>query len=107
LVFRQRLAIAHRYLREAQVDEATKVLKNAVATNDKQAADLAYCRAFALVMYGYQLRRQNRDAKVREQFLQAMNLLEGHLNNVAGNNQSHITELYDKLEKELEAYGRI
>lgn len=106
LIFRQRLAIAHRCLREAKINDAREVLKNAVATNNKQAADLAYCRAFGLVMYGYQLRRQNRNGEVRDQFSQAIDLLEAHLNDADTNGQSHIIELYDKLEKELEAYDR-
>lgn len=107
LVFRQRLAIAHRHLREAKINDAVEVLKNAAATDDKQEADLAYCRAFALVMYGYQLRRQNRNGETRDQFSQAINLLEAHLNAATTNGQSHIIELYDKLEKELETYDRV
>lgn len=106
LAFRQRLAAARLYLQEAEVEVAAAVLANAEPTNSGQAADLAYCHAFGLVIHGYQLRRERQEDKVCEQFLQAMNLLESHLNHASHNNQPHITELYDKLEKELDNYDR-
>jgi tetratricopeptide (TPR) repeat protein len=106
LVFRQRLAIAHRFLREAKIDEAAEVLRSATPTTARETADLAYCRAYGLTMHAYQLRRQERADEARARFLQAMDLLEPNLSEAGSNEQSHLIELYDRLEKDLEAYDR-
>jgi tetratricopeptide (TPR) repeat protein len=107
LVFRQRLTTAHRFLQDADVDGAEAVLKGATTTSDKEAADLAYCRAFALTMRSRQLRRQRRDAEASPLVLQALDLLEPHLRGADAGERSHMVELYDRLEKESEAYGKV
>jgi predicted Zn-dependent protease len=106
LVFRQRLAVAHRFLREAKVDEAAGVLKSAAPTTAREASDLAYCRAFGWALSAYQLRQQRREDEARASFLQAIDLIEPHLNDARANEQPHLVELYDRLEKDLEAYDR-
>jgi hypothetical protein len=107
LVFRQRLTTAHRFLQDADVDGAEAVLEGATPTNDKEAADLAYCRAFALTMRSRQLRRQRRDEQAAPLVLQALDLLEPHLRGADAGERSHLVELYDRLEKESEAYGKV
>lgn len=107
LVFRQRLTAAHRFLQDVNVDDAAAVLEGATPTSDKEAADLAYCRAFALTMRARQLRRQRRDEEARPLVLQALDLLEPHLHGADAGERSHMVELYDRLEKESEAYGRV
>jgi hypothetical protein len=107
LIFRQRLTAAHRFLQDADVDGAEAVLRGATPTGDKEAADLAYCRAFALAMRSRQLRRQRREEEARPLILRALDLLEPHLRGADAGGRSHMVELYDRLEKESEAYGRV
>jgi tetratricopeptide (TPR) repeat protein len=107
LVFRQRLTAAHRFLQDADVGGAQAVLEGATPTGDKEAAELAYCRAFALTMRARQLRRGRRDEEAAPLVLQALDLLEPHLRGADAGERSHMIELYDRLEKESEAYGRV
>jgi len=107
LIFRQRLTAAHNFLQDAKVDDAAAVLEGAQPTSAKEAADLAYCRAFGLTMRAHQLRRQQRAAEARSHFLRAMDLLEPHLREATLNGQPLVVELYDRLEKESESYGRV
>jgi hypothetical protein len=107
LVFRQRLTAAHRLLQDAKVDDATTILEAARPTNDIEAAGLAYCRAFSLTMSARQSRHQRRDEEARSRVMQAMDLLEPHLRRADANERSHLVELYDRLEKELETYGGV
>jgi hypothetical protein len=106
LAFRQRLAAAHRFLHEAKIDDSSAVLDGAAPSTAKEAADLAYCRAFGLALGAYQLRQQRRGEEARARFLQAIDLIEPHLNDARIGGQLYIAELYDRLEKDLEAYAR-
>jgi hypothetical protein len=106
LAFRQRMAAAQRLLHEAQAEKAAAVLAGARPTNDGEAADLAYCLAFGLTLSSYQLRRQRREADARARVLRAMDLLEPHLRGAGAGGRPHLVELYDRLDKESETYGR-
>src|SRR6185295_16349443 len=105
LAFRQRLAVAHRLLREAKPEEATSVLRGASPLDPRNAAELAYCRAFAAALEGYRLRRQGRDAAARASLLAALEQIEPHLGQAEKNDQKHITELYNRIESEVESHG--
>lgn len=106
LAFRQRLTAAHRLLQDANAEDAAALLDGATPTNDREAADLAYCRAFTMAMRARQLRRLRQDEGARPLVLQAMDLLEPHLRGADAGERSHMVELYDRLEKESETYGR-
>jgi tetratricopeptide (TPR) repeat protein len=103
LVFRQRLTLAHRFLQDAKVEDATEVLAGAHPTNGHEEAGLAYCRAFGLALEAHQCRRAQSHTEARANFLHAMTLLEAHLSE-ASNGLPHVIELYERLEKELESY---
>ena len=105
LALRQRLALAQELLREGKADEADGLLRNAVAGDRKDQADLAYCRAFAGALQGYELRRSGQAAAARNRFLSALRMIAPHRDS-KGANERHIAELYDRLEKEIEYVGR-
>jgi hypothetical protein len=104
LAFRQRIAGAHRLLRDAKPQEALAILHGAAPTSDKDSSDLAYCRAFALSLEGYQLRRQTRTAEARSRFSAALAAIEPVMrSNKKNGHQQHIADLYERIEKEVES----
>jgi hypothetical protein len=105
LSFRQRIAAAQQFLRDLKPQEAESVLRGARPINPKDRADLAYCKAFASALDGYDLRRKGRDTEARLRFLAALGLIEPHLNGTTGDAGRHIVELSDRLEKEIESYA--
>lgn len=104
LVFRHRLATAHRLLSQGKASDAIQVLAAALPTSVTERADLAYCNAYGLALQAYGLRQRNRDEEAHELFARAADQIEPHLN--AGSDINRFRELYDRLEKELE-HGRI
>jgi tetratricopeptide (TPR) repeat protein len=105
LSFRQRIAAAQQFLRDLKPQEAESVLRSATAANPKDQADLAYCKAFASALDGYDLRRKGRDTEARPRFLAALGFIEPHVDGRNGDAGRHIVELYDRLEKEIESHA--
>jgi hypothetical protein len=59
-----------------------------------------------MTMRARQLRRLRQDEEAGPLVLRAMDLLEPHLRGADAGERSHMVELYDRLEKESETYGR-
>ncbi len=104
LVLRQRLAAAQELLRQGNASEATAALDGAVPVGPKAESDIAHCRAFALAIEGYERRRSGSRQEARACFLAALRLIEPHLSIQAQADQRHLSELYDRLEKEVESH---
>ena len=105
LVCRQRIAKAQRLLKESRPFDATTVLLGAKPTTHKEAADVAYCLAYAGTLNGYQLLRQGQRQEAQSCFLAALNHIEPYLQAIDGVKNGHIVELFDRLEKELDSRG--
>jgi tetratricopeptide (TPR) repeat protein len=103
LAFRQRLAVALELLRQAKPGEADETLRGAVPITEKDAHELAYCRAFSGALQGYELRRKGQPEEARKRFLAAMDLIEPLMQDSA--DTLHVTELYDRMEKEVDRYA--
>lgn len=105
LSFRQRISAAQQFLRDLKPRESESVLRGATPINPKDQADLAYCKAFASALDGYDLRRKGQNTEAHLRFLAALRLIEPHLNGTTGDAGRHIVELSERLEKEIESYA--
>lgn len=106
LAFRQRLAVALGMLREGKRGEADGILRTAVAPDDKGAGELAYCRAFASALEGFELKRKGEHDASRKCFLAGMSGIAPYLGGSASGDRAHIAELFDRMEKEADSYVR-
>jgi tetratricopeptide (TPR) repeat protein len=105
LSFKQRIGCAQRLLKDANPRDAMAALNGAVPIEPKDAVDLAYCRAFALALEGYELRNQGNRQAAHPNFLGALRLIEPHVRSGHDEGMPHLTGLYDRLEKEVDDYG--
>ncbi len=106
LALRQKLRMAQEWLREGKGDDADRALRDAVASAPKDQAELAYCRAFALTLQAYELRKSGQSKAAKDRFLAALAVIEPHLGTSQGEDHRHLSELYDRLESEVEHASR-
>lgn len=100
IAFQQRMSAIRRLLKSARLDEAKALLAGAEPVSETGSADLAYCRAFATALEGYDLRKTGAKREARTHFLAALELIEPILNCPSWDTKP-ATELYDRLEKEV------
>lgn len=100
IAFGQRMAAIRRLLKNAGLTEARKLLAQAAPVSGTDAADLAYCQAFASALEGYSLRKEGRKSEARARFLAALEQIEPHLNHPSWD-AGPAAQLYDRLEKEI------
>ena len=105
LVFRQKLAAALDHLRADRASAAAQILDVSIPANEQQTAELAYCQAFRHALEGFERKRKGALADARARFLQGMRLLEPLLPSGVLGSGAHVTELYDRMEKELDTHG--
>jgi hypothetical protein len=56
-------------------------------------------------LQGYELRRKGQPEEARKRFLAAMDLIEPLMQDSASADTLHVTELYDRMEKEVDRYA--
>jgi tetratricopeptide (TPR) repeat protein len=102
LVFRQRVAVACRMLRDGDSAQALAVLEGAVAVDRGQSVELAYCVGFALTLDAYRMRRVRNEAGAKEALRAAMDRVEPLVAAARDLGHSRLIDLYETLDKELD-----
>ena len=100
--FRQRIALVQGMLREGKAREGLELLRDLSAPGPDEEVDLAYCRAFATTLEGYEARKNGDSRGARERFEQALLLLEPHMRRP--DRPAHVTELFDRLDSEADQH---
>jgi len=100
--FRQRVALAHKLLREGKAQKALAALDNLTAPGAKEEAELAYCKAFVATLEGYDLSKRGDKREAGRRFEWALQLLEPHVRQAA--TPAHLIELYERLDTEVEQH---
>jgi tetratricopeptide (TPR) repeat protein len=102
LAFRQRVTTASRLLRAGESAPALAVLEGAMASDQDQFVELAYCRGFGLAMDAYRLRRTRDETGAHQTFKAAMEHVEPFVAAARARGHSRLIELYETLDKELD-----
>lgn len=105
LAFRKRLATAIEYLRDGKRAEAEAILQGAVPVDDNGVDDLGYCSAFIAALEGFELSKQGNRTAAQQRFMKAMELISPQLHRSVSGDSRHVSELYDRIEREVDPYA--
>ena len=102
LAFRQRLAVAEDMLRAGKGEETLAFLDGLEAPDPQRAAELAYCRAFALALQGYAVRKRGSTREACRLFEQALTLIDPWVRVPGASPQ--LAELFERLDSEVDQH---